>query len=76
LIPLITFTVLEMTLTGYIMASLELRKVLLHIPFVFILSFYGLYHAFQQYRLSRITTMFSYAFVVGAMFLWNVLKVK
>jgi len=76
LIPLITFTVLEMTLTGYIMASLELRKVLLHIPFVFILSFYGLYHAFQQYRLSRITTMFSYAFVVGALFLWNVLKVK
>lgn len=43
LVPMLTFILVEMLAASMVLASLELRKVLLHIPFMFILTFYGLY---------------------------------
>lgn len=43
LAPMIIFIVLEMCATAFVFGSLELRKVLLHVPFMLIVTFYGLY---------------------------------
>ena len=73
MLPLILFVLLEMVSAGYICASLELRKVL-HMPFMYILSFYGLYRWFQPVRLTHFFTFFTYAVVIGILFFWNVLR--
>ncbi len=76
LLPIILFIVLEMSATAYIVASMELRKVMLHIPFMYILSYYGIYHIFQSERSITIFKYFNFVFVLGVLFLWNVIKVK
>ena len=76
LIPIILFIVIEMTLTGFIFASLELRKVIVHVPFMFILSFYGMYKGFVLNPMNRFSTFPIYLFAVGVMLLWNVMKIK
>ena len=76
LLPIIVFIVLEMSATAYIVASMELRKVMLHIPFMYILSYYGIYHVFQSERSVTMFKYFNFVFVLGVLFLWNVIKVK
>lgn len=79
MIPIIGFTLVEMAATGYVMASFELRKVLLHVPFTYIIAFYGLY----QLEISK-TSKFSkallesagHAMTIGILLLWNVIRVK
>lgn len=75
-IPILFFILVEMTLTGSIFAALELRKVIVHVPFMFIVSFYGMYKGFVPNQLTRLSMLPTYLFAVGAMLLWNVLKVK
>lgn len=74
MIPLILFILLEMVSAAYICASLELRKVLLHMPFMYILAFYGLYRWFQPVRLTHFFTFFTYIVVIGITFFWNVIR--
>lgn len=74
MIPLIVFILVEMFATAAICASLELRKVLLHIPFTYLLSFYGMYHLFMPTHPTRLTTVLSYSFVIGILFFWNVIR--
>ena len=76
MIPIMMFVLVEMLSTGMTMASLELRKVLLHVPFMFTLIFYGLYKGFIPYKLTRLSTFACYIFAIGVMVLWNVIKVK
>ena len=79
IMPLIAFIMVEMLASGYILASLELRKVLPHIPFMYILSFYGFYQM-EKYEMNntikRWIELAGYAFVLGILVLWNVIKVK
>ena len=72
--PIIIFVLLELFLTGAVCASLELRKVVLHIPFMYIIAFYGMYKGFVPDSLTRISSFACYAFTVGVLFLWNVIK--
>lgn len=76
LIPLMLFIGLEMVATGFVCASLELRKVLLHVPFMYIISFYGIYKGFQPAQITHISSLPSYIFAVAVVILWNVIKVK
>lgn len=76
LFPMTIFVLIELLITGLIMASLELRKVVLHIPFMFLLSFYGMYKGFIPCHLNRVTHTVCYILAIGIMFLWNVIKVK
>lgn len=72
--PILIFTILEMLLTGLVCASLELRKVLLHVPFMFIISFYGLFNMFTRLRTVKPTILISFLYALGVTFLWNVIK--
>lgn len=79
IIPLLVFTLVEMAATGFIMASFELRKVLLHVPFTYIITFYGIYQ-FENSEVSegnkRLLEFAGYALTIGILFLWNVIRVK
>lgn len=76
LLPVTIFILVEMLATGMVAASLELRKVMPHIPFTYIVSFYGL----SQWQKSKILQRIPYALIcsvaIGIMFLWNVIKAK
>lgn len=79
LITMIVFIVVEMLASGYVLASLELRKVMPHVPFMYILSFYGFYQIEKSDMDKTIQQWFElggYAFVLGVLLLWNVIKVK
>jgi hypothetical protein len=76
LIPLVLFVIIELLLTGAILASLELRKVIVHIPFMYVLSFYGMYKGFVPNQITRFTMLPTYLFAVGVLLLWNVMKIK
>ena len=73
-IPIILFVLLELFLTGAVCASLELRKVILHIPFMYIIAFYGMYKGFTPDSLTRLSSFTCYIFAIGVLFLWNVIK--
>ena len=76
MLPLAVFVVIELLLTGMVMASLELRKVILHVPFMYLLAFYGMYKGMIPVNMNRFTSTIAYVLVIGIMFLWNVIKVK
>lgn len=76
LTPILFFVLVELVLTGLVCASLELRKVILHVPFMYILTYYGIYHGAIHDNLTRISSIPSYAFAIGVLFLWNVIKVN
>lgn len=79
MIPMIVFAMAEILAAAYVLASFELRKVVLHVPFMYILSFYGLYQiennkvskTFKQYL-----TFSYFAFAIGVLVLWNLIRVK
>jgi len=75
LFPLIAFCLFEMTSTAYICDSLELRKVLLHVPFTYILAFYGLSHLTTETNSIRLLYAITYIFPIGVLFLWNIIRV-
>lgn len=77
LVPMISFVVIEMIATGIVLASLELRKVLMHVPFTFILSFFALY----QWETSDVTGTFRrffelswYVIAIAILFVWNIIR--
>ena len=79
MIPMMAFTLVEMAATGFIMASFELRKVLLHIPFTYIIAFYGLYQLEKSKvseRNKKVLDLAGYALAISTLFLWNVIRVK
>ncbi len=74
LFPITIFILTEMIATGMISASLELRKVFPHIPFTYIISFYGL-SKWKDTNFSRqIPEILIYTFAIGILVLWNVVK--
>lgn len=75
LLPIIVFVLFELLITGLVCASLELRKVILHIPFMYMMSFYGLYHSSTTKRLTSLSSIVQYGFVISVFFLWNVIRV-
>ena len=75
MIPLVLFVLFELLVTGLVCASLELRKVILHIPFMYLLSFYGLSFKFKESQSLQLMTFAKYAFIIGIFFLWNVIRV-
>ena len=74
MIPFLLFILIEMLLTGAVCASLELRKVLLHVPFMYIVSFYGLYQIFTRFHHINPTILISFLYTLGVTLLWNVIK--
>ena len=75
MLPMLIFILVEMLATGMVYASLELRKVLVHMPFMYIVSFYGL-SLFPNLKTKRHmfeTSMYSIA--VGILILWNLIKI-
>lgn len=73
-VPITLFVLLELFLTGAVCASLELRKVVLHVPFMYIIAFYGMYKGFVPDSLTRLSSLTCYVFAIGVLFLWNVIK--
>ena len=79
MIPLVVFVVIEIAASAYVMASLELRKVMLHIPFTYILAFYGLYQLEKNKTSIATKHLLEYTghvMAVGILLLWNVIRVK
>lgn len=74
LAPVVVFVIAGMLGTAFVMASLELRKVMTHIPFTLILAFYGLYIWERQERKSFISEPIIHAFAVGILVLWNLIR--
>lgn len=75
-IPLLVFVLMELVITGAILASLELRKVIIHVPFMYIISFFGMYHGFVPVQYKQFSALPCYLLAIGVMLLWNVMKVK
>ena len=79
MVPILAFVLVEVLATGYIMASFELRKVLLHIPFTYTIAYYGLYQMETNdvgTNKKRLLEGVGYLFAFGVLFLWNVIKIK
>ena len=65
-----------MLATGMVAASLELRKVMPHIPFTYIVSVYGLSKWQESKVLQRIPNALIICVAIGILVLWNVIKTK
>lgn len=76
LLPVTIFILMEMLATGMVAASLELRKVMPHIPFTFVISFYGLSQWQESKVLRRIPSALFITVAVGILLMWNVIKAK
>lgn len=77
--PMVMFVVAEMAASAMVLASFELRKVVLHMPFVYVIAFYGL----SRLKKSSFSASFkktielaSYAFAAGVLFLWTIIREK
>lgn len=75
LLPMIIFILAEMLAAGYVFASLELRKVVVHFPFMYTLSFYTLSQWQNNEKALRIIEIPTYTLAIGIMLLWNVIRV-
>lgn len=75
-IPLISFILIEMLATAVICASMELRKVLPHIPFMYIASFYAIYKYDQSEHREIPLQKVSFLVIFLMLFVWNIIKVK
>ncbi len=74
LLPIVVFVVVEMLACGMVVASLELRKVMPHIPFTYIVSFYGLSQWQGAKLLIRTSKQLVYPLAIGILLLWNIIK--
>lgn len=79
LLPMMMFLLFELLATGLVCASLELRKVILHIPFIYFVAFYGLWSRSKKENTASnffsFPVLVEYGFIIGVFFLWNVVKV-
>ena len=74
LFPITIFILAEMLASGMVVASLDLRKVMPHISFTYIVSFYGL-SKWQEANVSRrIPEASIYVLAIGLMVMWNIVK--
>ncbi len=73
-LSIIIFILMEMLVTGAVCASLELRKVLLHVPFMYIIAFYGIYKWSPSRQTTNIVTIICFIYAICVLFLWNVIK--
>ena len=76
LLPITMFILVEMLATGMIAASLELRKVMPHMPLTYIVSFYGLSKWQESKLLQRFPNALVFGVAIGILLLWNVFKTK
>ena len=74
LIPITMFILVEMLACGMVVASLELRKVMPHIPLIYIIAFYGLSKWEETKFLQRIPESLIYIIAIGILILWNIIK--
>ena len=74
LFPIAIFVVVEMFACGMVVASLELRKVMPHIPLTYIVSFYGLSKWQETGIPRRIPGSLVYVLAIGILLLWNIIK--
>ena len=74
LLPIAVFTLVEMLACGMVVASLELRKVMPHIPLTYIIAFYGLSKWEETKFLRRVPEPVIYGLAIGILLLWNVIK--
>lgn len=74
LFPIAAFILVEMLACGMVVASLELRKVMPHIPLTYIVSFYGLSQWEGTNILQRIPEPVIYLIAIGILILWNIIK--
>lgn len=74
LFPITIFILAEMLASGMVVASLDLRKVMPHISFTYIVSFYGL-SKWQPEGVGKvIPEVCIYVIAIGIMILWNIVK--
>ena len=73
MIPIVAFILIGMFATGYVLASLELRKVMTHIPFTYIMAFYGLYR-WNENEKNFITEPVFHLFAIGVLVLWTLVR--
>ena len=73
LVTMSLFVLMEMFILGLILESFELRFSLPHIPFIYILSFYGLYclNRTKSISLNRFFKLSAVVIIVGMLVLWN-----
>ena len=79
LFPVMVFVLVEMAASAVVLASFELRKVVLHMPFIYVVSFYGLSRLSKSNFSESFKTLIefgSYGFAIGTLFLWTVIRVK
>lgn len=79
MLPVLAFVMIELLASAYVLASFELRKVLLQVPFMFLISFYGLYQMGKSEKLKPFMPLLGfagYALTIGMLVLWNVIRVK
>lgn len=77
--PVVAFTVVEILAAAYVLASFELRKVMLHIPFTYVIAFYGLYQLEKNAispTIKQLMEIVGYFMAIGVLLLWNVIRVK
>lgn len=74
LFPITIFILVEMLACGMVVASLELRKVMPHVPLTYIISFYGLYKWEKSKCLQRIPKSLVYSLAIVILVLWNIIK--
>ena len=74
LFPIAVFILVEMLACGMVVASLELRKVMPHIPLTYIIAFYGLSKWEETKFLQHVPEALIYCLAIGILLLWNVIK--
>ena len=74
MVPLTVFVLFEMLVSGYVMASMELRKVMPHMPFIYTLSYYGLSQVYANRQSQCLLERSIYLLSVGIMMLWVVIR--
>ena len=74
IVPVLVFVLFEMIVSGYVMASMELRKVMPHMPFIYTFSFYGLSQVYADGKRREWLERSIYTLSVGIMMLWVVIR--
>lgn len=77
--PMMLFVLAEMAASAMVLASFELRKVVLHMPFVYVIAFYGLSRLKKSdfsASFKKLIELSCYVFAIGVLFLWTIIREK
>lgn len=74
--PITLFVLTELIATACVCASMELRKVIIHVPFMYLIAFYGIYQYKNQHIQDDGYPYYNYLIVVAIVFLWNIIRIK